>query len=156
MQYCYDGTTNRCCEKKKQVIKKIKQATESLHKSGDYCDISEIIKIYNDFLKTYVDDINHIIDKYNDIVEKISNHPVDVNIKDWISVVQEKFKQIGRIEKLKHYKFTPSTTILYVCDELDSIFKMIKDDIVSKQKIIRDLVPPNTIMLSPPELFFSL
>lgn len=156
MLYCYDGTTNRCCPKKEECKKKIDEFLSNIKQIDEYCDITEIITLYNNFIKQYEIDINYVIDKYNHIIEKMKTISVNKEIMNWIEFIQKKFKQIGKIEKIKFRQFVPYKTKLYICEDLHKILYMIKNDIMKKQKFLQKISQMNNKIISPYELYTNI
>lgn len=165
MQYCYDGTTNRCCDNGR--IQKIVDIPRDGRKYDEhegkhyenrqdehkYCNISDIVDMYNAFLMKYVDDVNTIIDEYNDVIESISSISISDGINGWMNFIQKKFDRIGKIEKLEYYIFSPGARVEYECDEAYEIAKMIRDDIISKRNFLRELDPQSIDMEMPNKLW---
>jgi DNA-directed RNA polymerase beta' subunit len=116
-----------------------------------YCDISDSLRRYNEFLKKYTAIFNKIITIYNEISVSITSmRDVDPVVDKWLQWVKQLHKENVEIKKIEQVQITHDVTKLIVCDEVVEIIKTMIDDINERMKILNkisdfDVVDPRVL-----------
>lgn len=149
----YSKDKSKCPLSSKGInITPIAHDIKTYDEQEQYCDLSDIIRKYNQYIESYTNGVNSVFRTYNNIIndiDKLSSKEQQVN--KWLQSVK-----IGGAKKFDEIKFTPivvDASHLLVCDEVFELLHIIHEDVINRTKILNDLATNRIFTKSPDELY---